>query len=191
MQARESAIRKSNDIIKQTTFGLFGVFILFLLLFTINKDMVTGRVGFSGLNNKQSLQKETVVPGMVLTSSSGAPSSCESKEAIINKMSSSGVCAGTVCKSMVGCTYRQYIPLIQKEAASLNIDPKLIIVTMCRESRGNKSAQNKNPDGTFDCGLMQINQEGSCGVAILDPEENIKRGANHIKNTIAYFSGIS
>ena len=49
MQASDTAIRQSNDVIKKTTLGLLGVFSLFLILVTFNKDLVTGDVGLSSL----------------------------------------------------------------------------------------------------------------------------------------------
>lgn len=49
MEASETGIRKSNEIFKRVTLGLLGVFSLFLLLFTVNKGLVTGDVGLSGL----------------------------------------------------------------------------------------------------------------------------------------------
>ena len=53
MQASDTAIRQSNDIIKKTTLGLLGVFSLFLILVTFNKDLVTGDVGLGSLAIKR------------------------------------------------------------------------------------------------------------------------------------------
>jgi hypothetical protein len=44
MEASESGIRKSNETFKRTTLGLLGVFSLFLIIFTINKGLLTGDV---------------------------------------------------------------------------------------------------------------------------------------------------
>ena len=52
MQASEQSIRLSNDIIKKVTLGLLGVFSLFLILVTVNEDMVSGTVGLDGLRSK-------------------------------------------------------------------------------------------------------------------------------------------
>jgi hypothetical protein len=49
MQASEQSIRLSNEIIKKVTLGLLGVFSLFLILVTVNKNMVSGTVGLDGL----------------------------------------------------------------------------------------------------------------------------------------------
>jgi hypothetical protein len=52
MEASESTIRKSNETIKRTTLGLLGVFSLFLILFTVNKGLLKGDIGFEGLQSK-------------------------------------------------------------------------------------------------------------------------------------------
>lgn len=49
MEASENGIRKSNETFKRTTWGLLGVFGLFLIIFTLNKDILTGDVGLSAL----------------------------------------------------------------------------------------------------------------------------------------------
>ena len=49
MEASSNAVKKSNDELKRVTWGLLGVFSLFLILFTVNKDMLTGDVGLSKL----------------------------------------------------------------------------------------------------------------------------------------------
>jgi hypothetical protein len=49
MQASEEGIRKSKEEFKRVTFGLLGVLGLWLILFTVNKDMLTGEVGLENL----------------------------------------------------------------------------------------------------------------------------------------------
>ncbi len=49
MRASEADQRKSNEMIKRVTLGLFGVFSLFLLLFTVNRGLLTGDVSLEGL----------------------------------------------------------------------------------------------------------------------------------------------
>ncbi len=44
MEASESGIRKSNETFKRTTLGLLGVFSLFLIIFAINKGLLTGDI---------------------------------------------------------------------------------------------------------------------------------------------------
>jgi hypothetical protein len=51
MEASESGIRKSNEIFKRVTLGLLGVFSLFILLFTVNKGLVTGDVPLGNLKS--------------------------------------------------------------------------------------------------------------------------------------------
>ena len=48
MEASESGIRKSNETFKRTTLGLLGVFSLFLIIFTLNKSLLTGDVDLGG-----------------------------------------------------------------------------------------------------------------------------------------------
>ena len=49
MEASERGIKYSNEIFKKTTLGLLGVFSLWLILSTINKDLLTGNVGLEKL----------------------------------------------------------------------------------------------------------------------------------------------
>lgn len=50
MQSSSTSISKSNEIFKTVTWGLLGVFSLFLILYTFNKDLVVGDVGLSALH---------------------------------------------------------------------------------------------------------------------------------------------
>jgi soluble lytic murein transglycosylase-like protein len=115
------------------------------------------------------------------------PSTCDTKENIIAKLGSSqGICGGASCSALTGCKYQQYLSIIQKESARQGVDQKLVIATLCAESKGNNSlAPNKNPNGTYDCGLMQINQPGACDSSSLDPATNIEAGVRHLKQTTA------
>ncbi len=58
MQASEFSIRQSNQIIKQVTLGLLGVFSLFLLLFTVNKGLVSGDISLGGLKSQPAIQTD-------------------------------------------------------------------------------------------------------------------------------------
>jgi hypothetical protein len=49
MEASESGIRKSNETFKKTTLGLLGVFALFLIIATLNSQLLTGNVGLEDL----------------------------------------------------------------------------------------------------------------------------------------------
>ena len=49
MQATEKGIQESKSEFKRVTYGLLGVFALWLILYTVNKDMLTGNVSLSGL----------------------------------------------------------------------------------------------------------------------------------------------
>ena len=68
MQASEEGIRKSKEEFKRVTYGLLGVLGLWLILFTVNKDMLTGDVTLKGLELKKITQTTvSVVPGTVNT----------------------------------------------------------------------------------------------------------------------------
>jgi hypothetical protein len=45
MQASEAGVRKSNEEIRRTTLGLLGVLSLFVIIYTFNRDLLTGDVG--------------------------------------------------------------------------------------------------------------------------------------------------
>ena len=49
MQANEEGLRKSKEEFARVTYGLLGVLGLWLILFTVNKDMLTGDVTLSAL----------------------------------------------------------------------------------------------------------------------------------------------
>ena len=49
MEASERGVRRSNDEIKRVTLGLLGVLSLFVILYTFNKDLLSGNVGLDGL----------------------------------------------------------------------------------------------------------------------------------------------
>ncbi len=49
MEASERGVKRSNEEIKRTTLGLFGVLSLFAIIYTFNADLLTGNVGLAGL----------------------------------------------------------------------------------------------------------------------------------------------
>lgn len=49
LPATQESIKKSKDEFTRVTYGLLGVFALWLILFTVNKDMLSGEVTLSGL----------------------------------------------------------------------------------------------------------------------------------------------
>ena len=83
MQASEAAIRKSNEIIRNVTLGLLGVFSLFLILFTVNKDLVRGDIDLravlvGGSGGGGSFPTNTVTTGY----SRGSPTNASMQAAI-------------------------------------------------------------------------------------------------------------
>lgn len=192
MEASESGIRRSNETFKRTTLGLLGVFGLFLLIFTINKGLLTGDVGLTELRAKPGVAGgggeliNTSSPLSGGSSSGGSSKACDTNDSVKAKIASGNICSGTVCKSLSGCKWATYKDLIKSESAAQGVDPKLIVVTMCKESGGNPAAKNQNPNNTWDCGIMQINQPGACDpnptqAAIID---NIKKGISLMKGKI-------
>ena len=202
MEASESGIRKSNETFKRTTLGLLGVFSLFLIIFTLNKSLLTGDVDLNEIKNTQGTTSITgsnsgsslvaTIPTTGVTSG-GSSKSCESTEATISKLNSmGGICGGVACTVLSGCTYQQYLPIIDQAVGSDVQLKKMIIVTMCKESHGNANPPSKpnTSNGTYDCGLMQINQSGPCGAVILDPTTNINTGVAKMREKIRNSSQI-
>jgi hypothetical protein len=186
MEVSEGGIRKSKETFNRTTWGLFGIFALFLLIFAINKGLLTGDFGVVKAGPVAQVSTGiTTAPISSVSKSGGSTKVCESKEAVITKLQSSGgICGGAVCTKLSGCNYSTYINLIDQAVEGDSQLKKMIIVTMCMESRANPSANNTNTKGssvTYDCGLMQINQKTPCDAAILDPAENIRRGVALMK----------
>ncbi len=182
MEASESGIRKSNETFKKTTLGLLGVFALFLIIATLNSQLLTGDVGISSLGVSGVRSGTAVNTG---SGSGGSSRSCETTEATITKLTSTGgICGGVACTILSGCNYQQYSLIIDQEVTGNADLKKMIIVTMCKESRARADAVGNNPNGTYDCGLMQINQTSPCGADILNPNENIRRGVALMKEKI-------
>jgi hypothetical protein len=196
MEASESGIRKSNETFKRTTLGLLGVFSLFLIIFTLNKSLLTGNVSLgelkdTGNRSSSGSSLSVVTPTSVAGISSGGNSrSCESTEATIAKLQASGgVCGGVTCTALSGCNYQQYLPIIDQAVGGDIQLRKMIIVTMCKESRADPRASHLNSsNGTYDCGLMQINQNGPCNpTALIEPENikaNIETGVSKMREKI-------
>jgi hypothetical protein len=188
MEASERGIKNSNEIFKKTTLGLLGVFSLWLILSTINKDLLTGNVGLEKLRTSGVGGGGKVVStggSGVNSGGSGTSRACDDVESVKKSLSSpSGICANTRCTILSGCNYQEYLPIIQSESSKAGVNYKMVVVTMCKESSANKIAQNKNGNGTYDCGLMQINQATPCDSSILNPQTNIERGIALMKEKI-------
>ncbi len=52
LEASENGIRKSNEAFKGATLGVLGVFLMFLIFFTFNRDILLSDVGLGALQNK-------------------------------------------------------------------------------------------------------------------------------------------
>lgn len=185
MQASEAGIRKSNEIFKKTTLGLLGVFSLFLIISTVNKDLLTADIGLGSLNQRGGTYRGVVnvtESTPITRSGSGTSRACDPVDQVKASLASpSGVCASTACTVLTGCKYQQYLSTIQSVSNDLGVNYKMIVVTMCKESGGNPNAQNKNSNNTYDCGLMQINQTAPCDATILETKTNITKGVQEMK----------
>ena len=63
MEASENGIRKSNETFKRTTWGLLGVFGLFLIISTVNKGLLTGDVGLGEIRSAPGVVSQSGVGG--------------------------------------------------------------------------------------------------------------------------------
>jgi hypothetical protein len=191
MQASEEGMRKSKEEFTRVTYGLVGVLGLWLILFTVNKDMLTGDVGLSNLDETKSSGSGgssliTSGGGGTRTGGggSGTSASCDSPDKVKASLQDGGegICGNTSC-SLTSClNNNNYTTLIKSIAGN---DWKMALVIMCKESSGKPDAQNKNPDGTYDCGLMQVNQAGPCDSSVLDPQKNITAGVAKLRQKMS------
>ena len=204
MQSSQSSIQKSNEIIKAVTFGLLGVFSLFLILFTVNKQLVAGDVELGAFNQGGGSSVGRVSPPVAASppagaagapgGSGGSSRACEPVDIVKTKINSpGGICGGAVCTALSGCNYEKYRSVIQQETGGDSQLEKMIIVAMCKEARGNPAATHKNNDASYDCGLMQINQKGECpSSSILSSSEyiqaNIRDGVRLMRQKISVSS---
>ena len=187
MQANEEGLRKSKEEFARVTYGLLGVLGLWLILFTVNKDMLTGDVTLSALKITSTPSSGLSTGGNGNTGtgggSSGTSASCNNADAIkASLQSNGGICGNATCSRTNCISSTPYKSMIQAAAGDAW---KMALVIMCKESNGDKNAQNKNPDGTYDCGLMQVNQPGPCDAQSLDPQANIAKGVALLKGKMS------
>ena len=52
LEASENGVRRSNEAFKGATFGVLGVFLMFLIFFTFNRDILLSDVGLGALRSK-------------------------------------------------------------------------------------------------------------------------------------------
>jgi hypothetical protein len=74
MQASEANIRKSNEIAKKAVLGFLGVFGMFILLFTVNKGLITGDVGLADLAVKGGMTEGVAQTANPPSPATGSPS---------------------------------------------------------------------------------------------------------------------
>lgn len=186
LEASENGVRKSNEAFRGATFGVLGVFLMFLIFFTFNRDILLSDVGLGALKSGGAVRSGVVTGVPAPPTRSGGGPSCSNPSEVISKLGSSGgICAGTACTVLSGCNYSQYINIIKTESLVAGVDPRLVAVIMCKESGARPDAEGRNPNGTYDCGLMQVNQPGPCGADSLNPQLNIRKGVALLKQKTA------
>ena len=193
MSATEDGIRKSKEEMWRVTKGLLGVFGLWLILFTVNKDLLTGNVGLDNLRTSTSTyaQGGSMTTGSVAASTgSGSTQKCDDVAVVKAAVSTNGagICANTTCGLPQAClTNNPYFTYIKTQSDNLGVPYKMIVATMCKESGGNPLAKHNNGGNSWDCGLMQINQQGECSSVAPTPAEinaNILAGITLMKTKI-------
>ncbi len=187
MKASEESIRSSNEVFRRVVFGVLGVFSLFIIITTINSGLITGDIDLGKLRvgSGDAITTNNLTTKEVTTSSkstSGAVNAgCQSKEIVIQNIQNNDACKGVSCSALFGCNYSSYLATIEKYTSGDQELRKMAIVTLCKESKGVLTANNKNPDGTYDCGVMQINQKDPCP-ASYDVDANIQQGINKLRS---------
>ena len=174
-------LEKGKKIGQKALGGFLGISIAYLTILTLNPDLLRTSISLEYLKVGKKVGGSASSQSTPYTSSP----SCASTESVLASLPT-GLCGNTMCSALSGCNYQKYLSIIKETANSVGIDYRLIVVTMCKESKGNAGVSpNKNPDGTYDCGLMQINQPGGCSASILIPQTNIALGAKAIKSALS------
>ena len=184
MGASEKYVKKSNEEFRRVTLGLLGVFSMFIIIYTINPDLLAGDVGWGYLKTKGGafVRGGSGGTGGGVQSSGTGNATCTPAATTITNLQSGNVCAGATCKALQGCNYQKYLPILRQEASNNGVSLKMMIVIMCKESSALPGQEHVNSDGSRDCGLMQINQRGACSPELMDPATNIARGAQELKS---------
>ncbi|HCC05802.1 TPA: hypothetical protein DEP94_00335 [Candidatus Nomurabacteria bacterium] len=176
-------VTAANKIITTSLTVLLGSFSLVVLFMAVNPDVVSGNLDFSKIT-VMSMRAGSQLPVLASGGVSSTGASCSDESIFKKSVSTSGeVCLTNTCEALKGCDTTTYASIINLEATKQGVNPKLVTVLMCRESRGIVSPPvHTNTDGSVDCGLMQINKKvGGCTQADLDPATNIAKGVALIK----------
>jgi hypothetical protein len=179
----QGGLSKSKEIFMRVLKGLVGTLSFALIFLTFNRDLLRGDIDFNSLRaGVGSLARISGGATSPTSSSNSSSASCSSPESLKQKLSGGeDVCGGSRCSSLSGCQYRDYLSVVKSESEKQGVDYRLAIVIMCKESSGKPTASNDNKDGTFDCGLMQVNQKGACTPDSFVVEKNIAEGIRLIK----------
>ena len=91
MRASEADQRKSNEMIKRVTLGLFGVFSLFLLLFTVNRGLLTGDVSLEGLSVRGTTMTQNIPATIPSSGNKAYADRVKSHNAVVARLAPSGI----------------------------------------------------------------------------------------------------
>ena len=189
---------KGKEAIVGSLKGIFLAVVTWLLLYTINPDILNNKVGRiisdgvvtagQGLGN--------VVGGVGVGGIGGAGSGgvagrgCDNVSSSIEKnKSGQNVCLGQTCSKT--CIFDQNtINIAQNEASKAGIDYRIVLSISCRESSGQISAVGNHANNGYpDCGLMQINMQSrglkSCPSDIMDIRANVQEGIRLYKSKLS------
>jgi hypothetical protein len=150
---------------------------LFLIIYTVNRDLLIGDVDLGALGGNVVVGNSSgVYGGQTSGQTSGSSASCVSTQTAIAAQASGNICGNISCRTLSGCNYQPYLQMIKQFSASSGVDPRLAVVLMCKESSAKPTANRRNENGTYDCGLMQVNQPNPCDAQALDVATNIQKG---------------
>lgn len=185
---------KGKEAIVSSLKGVFLAIVTWLLLYTINPDILNNKVGRILSDGVVSVGRgvSDVVGGINNRVSSGgiAGRGCDNVSSSIEKnKSGQNMCLGQICSK--ACIFDQNtINIAKDEANRAGIDYRVVLSISCRESSGQINAVGNHANNGYpDCGLMQINMQSrgikSCSPDIMDLRANIKEGIKLYKKNLS------
>jgi hypothetical protein len=168
MEASEAGIHKSNEVFKRTTLGLLGVFSLFLIIFTINKGLLTGNVGLDALKyNGAAGGSQTTTPVQTnpipQTTPNGTDNTSISGDAAIRQqLANVGITVNNpVCTfvTQLNCTSLGGLP---SDTISMLISLKQVCPGAIQVSGGTEAGHSSHGPGKYPVDLSKGNPLQSC-----------------------------
>jgi len=180
-----ASMEKAKGVITDAIVGVILALTAYLLLYTINPDLVK-------------IKRLTPVP-LANLSTPGAPGGPQPSGAqganCSGAAANSNLCVNTTC-SRTCSNLGQFESSIQTYASQSGLDPRVVKAIICRESSGNSNAQNTATIPPS-CGLMQVLVSGGATCAtdprgnLLDPQTNIRIGTGILAQKYASVSSYS